>query len=264
MTDISLYSIEEGLAQLLQYRQERMADKEDPATPEELEAIEGEIRKYEIREPAKVTGVVAMFRQWKAQRANIKAERDRLRDIDRQIEANEKRLKEHVAAALELLPEPKKGCRTLIGLEGSKLMLKSNGGVGPLQVDGWDSEEERWTTENTVLPDEYETATVRMPLGIFVTVRDFLVDVEPEDFKLVNHAPDNTRIRKALAEPCETCAGIGEERSGVCHCGESMEGYHDNHSAVEMVRRCESCDGTGKRIVPGARLLPRGQHVEAK
>lgn len=42
---------------------------------------------------------------------------------------------------------------------------------------------------------------------------------------------------------CPACNGTGEERSGVCHCGASIDGHslYDNHSAVEMTRPCEAC-----------------------
>ncbi len=48
---------------------------------------------------------------------------------------------------------------------------------------------------------------------------------------------------------CSTCAGTGFEKSGVCHCGEYMDGYHDNHSPVEMARKCEDCGGAGWKTV---------------
>jgi hypothetical protein len=46
---------------------------------------------------------------------------------------------------------------------------------------------------------------------------------------------------------CFECGGTGVECSGVCHCGQSMEGHsvYENHMAVEMTRKCESCGGTG-------------------
>jgi len=43
---------------------------------------------------------------------------------------------------------------------------------------------------------------------------------------------------------CGTCNDEGIERSGVCHCGDSMDGHSlfDNHGAVEMERYCPDCD----------------------
>jgi hypothetical protein len=74
--NLTLYEIEDGLAKLIEYRAERLLDTVDPPTPEELAAVDAEIDKYQFREPAKVAGVAAIFRMWKAQRTNIKAERN--------------------------------------------------------------------------------------------------------------------------------------------------------------------------------------------
>lgn len=43
---------------------------------------------------------------------------------------------------------------------------------------------------------------------------------------------------------CAACMDTGIERSGVCHCGDPMEGHAiiDNHSPVEMTCPCQSCD----------------------
>lgn len=60
---------------------------------------------------------------------------------------------------------------------------------------------------------------------------------------------------------CKTCGGTGIELSGVCHCGESMDDpsvfAHDNHSAVEMERECETCGGKGE--VDGTEAVPEKQ-----
>jgi len=51
---------------------------------------------------------------------------------------------------------------------------------------------------------------------------------------------------------CMACGATGEERSGVCHCGTSLNlhSVYENHTAVEMTRTCEICGGTGKWEVP--------------
>lgn len=44
---------------------------------------------------------------------------------------------------------------------------------------------------------------------------------------------------------CPTCHGTGEERSGVCHCGEEIDSTglfaHSGHDVVEMTRPCPTC-----------------------
>ena len=58
----------------------------------------------------------------------------------------------------------------------------------------------------------------------------------------------------ASEHACMDCGGTGEERSGACHCGTSLNlhSVYENHTAVEMTRTCEACGGTGKREVPNA------------
>ena len=242
--DLTLYQIEDGLAYMIEYRAERMADKAEPPTEEELAAIDGEIDKYQFQEPVKVSGVAAMFRKWRAQRTNIKAEIERLKSLDNMLDSMETRLKDRVAAALELLPMPAKGCRKLSGVEGSVLMLKGNGGVEPLQVDGWDSEKQKWTGE-TVLPYEFQTIKVRMPRTLWANV---VSNYNDGSMVFGEIEPNGAAIRKALTTDCATCNGDG--KSGLSGEGEDP--------------RCQTCGGSGKQGVPGARLLERGQHVEVR
>lgn len=55
-----------------------------------------------------------------------------------------------------------------------------------------------------------------------------------------------TELEKQIKRlTCKTCKGTGVERSGVCHCGVSMDDdglfAHDGHCAVEMTRACVDC-----------------------
>ncbi len=243
--DLTLFKIEDELAQLIEHRAQRVADLEEPASAEELSALDQVINEYELAAPAKVTGVVAMFRKWKAQRANIASEILRLTAIDKFLDACERRLKERAAAALELLPMPKKGARTLTGVDGSRLMLKGNGGVEPLQVDGWDADAWRWLTDVVVLPDEFQKVEVTMSLNdwnLICKQIDHFVALKP-----VFAEPDTKLIRETLGQDCGDCYGTGSIPK----------------IPMEKVD-CPTCGGTGKRTIPGARLNPRGQHVEIK
>lgn len=179
-TDLSLWRIDETLAQLLSLREEMTADGENIAE------VEKQIAEYMQALPAKVSGVCAMFRMWKSQQAAIKAEEDRLHELRKRVEANEARLKEYCAYVLEQQPEPKKGCKKLIGADGSQLMLKGNGGLEPLQID------------ESVLPDDYREVTVRMPLEMW---RDISKTFAAESWaKIVDQGPDNTAIRAAIQQ----------------------------------------------------------------
>jgi hypothetical protein len=157
------------------------------------------------------------------------------------IEANEKRLKEYCAYVLERQPMPAKGSRKLTGADGSMLMLKGNGGVQALTVDGY---AEGKFSQDSPLPVEYRKVTVQMPLSLYIQIeREF--DLE-KYAPVIAAEPDQAVIRKDLASDCEACNGTGKI------------------DAPEALRPCNGCGGDGKKRVPGARLADRGFHVEVK
>ena len=179
--ELSLYHIDSELAALLDYRDERISDTEDPATAEEIAAVDGQIAVYMQALPAKVEGVAAMFRKWASQRQAVKDEIRRLSSIFDHIENKEKRLKSYVADILAMQPEPAEGCRKLVGNGGSVLMLKGNGGLAPL------------TVQEDILPEEFKKITVTLPLAVWNDIN--VADGWALNFKI---EPDNTGIREAL------------------------------------------------------------------
>lgn len=182
MESLSLYHIETDLLQLLEYREERQADTTEPASEEELKAIDGEIQKCMEQLPAKVEGVAGIVRMWRATASQAKSERDRYARIVSAIEAREKRLLAYAADVMILLPEPAKGCRKLMGRDGSQLLLKGNGGIQPLAVD------------EAMLPDDFRDVTVVMPLTKWNSVSPTLPNC-----RITQTAPGNARIREAIA-----------------------------------------------------------------
>jgi hypothetical protein len=228
--DISLYHLEEGLANLIAYRQERVLEIDGPLEAGELDAIEAEIKRYEIATPAKVAGVAAILRSWRIQRENAKAEIRRLQSIVATLEAQDDRLKTYIADVLAMQPEPKKGCRQLTGNDGSKLMLKGNGGLQPLEI-----------TDPALVPNEYKRVTLTINAAEWddlCTIMEAAQIIAPPTLIPKSIEVDNTLVRNALASDCPECAGLTKE--------------------------CAACAGTGKRGVPGARLLDRGSHVEVR
>jgi len=236
--DISLYHIETGLAELIQYRAERVAEIDGPLAEGELDAIDSEIRKYQMATPAKVAGVAAIFRSWRAHRDTAKAEIGRLKKIVAHLEAMEDRLKEYVADVLAMLPEPKKGPRKLTGADGSVLSLRGNGGVQPLTI-----------SDETLVPDEYKIMIVTMPMSVWLTVAaEVERSADPAALKQTTSV-NMAALREALEQPCEACGG-NPSLVVAAGAGESSG--------------CATCGGSGRRGVPGARLEARGQHVEVR
>lgn len=250
ISELSLYHLDNELLNLLAYRDERLSDSDAPPTDEEISAVDGEIRKYLEALPAKVSGVAAIFRMWRGQVATIKTEADRLAGLRRSIETREAWLKEIVAGVLDHQPEPKKGCKKLIGSDGSQLMLKGNGGVQPLEI----------TAE--LVPDEYQVVTVRMASEKWDNICDLIiaaVGVEryrefiTTEAEVLAKEPSNARIREALAQDCARCGGNG-----------IVDSYEHGGVEYEAENPCKECGGSGKAGVPGCRLLARGEHVEIR
>lgn len=253
--DLTLFAIDEGIRGLLEYRQERLADTENPPDAEELGALEGEIARYFEALPKKVAGIAAVDRHWEAQLTTLLGpkdkngnrrggEIDRLKSVAKNIEEMRARLRECCAVVLEKQPEPAKGSRKLVGADGSQIMLKRNGGVLPLLIDNQE-----------LLPDD----CCRMVGWVRADLWELAVDMVRElsqrgtrinDFSL-RREPDPEAIRAKLAKPCDGCDGVGTF---------SVDLAKD----VSETHLCAVCGGSGKNAVPGARLGERGSHVEVR
>ncbi len=66
-----------------------------------------------------------------------------------------------------------------------------------------------------------------------------------EDFQFQRITMD-AAIRATLEKACMNCLGVGQVQ------------------APRATYTCPQCNGTGKQLVAGARLEPRGSHVECK
>jgi hypothetical protein len=67
----------------------------------------------------------------------------------------------------------------------------------------------------------------------------------PDDLSWIDYdflAYETPRI--PLTEHCADCNNTGIFESGICHCGEEMEGHSvwDNHPATEMTGPCPWCE----------------------
>jgi hypothetical protein len=183
MTDVSLWHIDETLAQLLSYQAERLADTQEPPDEEERATLESEVRKYLEALPAKVDGVAAVLLHMRSRRESIKSEVDRLKALAASVEADEARLKAYVAEILERQPLPKKGPRKLVG-STAELRLVGNGGISPLVID-----------DEAMIPNEYRTATVTLPYTDWSVMEPLF----PEGARCTV-AVSNTAVRKGIEE----------------------------------------------------------------
>jgi hypothetical protein len=240
--DLSLYQLEKDLADLIEYRQDRLADTENRPTEEEIAALDAEIQRYEIAEPAKVSGVVAIIRKWKTTRETAEAERKRLKAICTHLECMEERLKSYLEQIVDALPKPKKGAKKLVGKDGSTIMLKGNGGLAPMII-----------TDPAAIPDELKVATIRMPARDWYRIARENTWIVGATYIEEHIEPDNGAIRAELDKECPDCeGGFQYDASEV-----------DEHTGSAKVT-CPTCGGSAKNAIPGARLEPRGQHIEVK
>ena len=180
--DISLYHLDQGLSELLDYRAERVADTIDPPDADELEAVDGQIRKYLEALPTKIDGVAAVLLHRQRRQENLASEIKRLTAALEVAKAEEVRLKDYIAAVLEKQPMPKKGPRKLVG-QTSELRLVQNGGLAPLLID-----------DETMIPNEYRVATVTLPYDIWFAWKTMLPVTK------CTVAVSNTAVRKGIEE----------------------------------------------------------------
>lgn len=219
----NLFRINETLAELLAVRADMLAS--DPV--EDISAIDGEIIKYFQKEVAKADAIIPLWRHFETTAATARAEAARLKayaeDLEGQLEHMKLRVKEvMVQFDKKVIP----------GSTG-RLMLKGNGGSAPIQIQEEMLPDELCKWEGTIYGHEWSMA--------------------PDHWKQrpgvkMKRLPSNTKIREALAKPCETCGGTKTQLA--------REGNGEEP--------CQACGGTGKAGVPGARLLERGKHVEVK
>lgn len=224
MSGLSLFGIESGLHELVEAWQEAQ-------TPEALAAAEQAIQAVVEAEVRKVDGIRAYlkFCDTMADAADHEA---RLQKERKQMWLERRdRLKAFVQGTMQAF-----GVRKLQGNTGT-LSIKGNGALQPLTVaDASMLPDELCDWTLTITGTEWQLLKASISIG-----RDYLLRHSE-----IKRTPNNERIRAALARPCNYCAGakIVEHDASVIDCPE--------------------CGGTGKASVPGARLEPRGEHLEIR
>ncbi len=220
--DLTLFKLEAELHDLVNLR-EQMEEQGEDTGP-----IDNAIADYIRREVRKVDGIRDYIKHAEmiadAADAEAKAQKRR-RDIAR---AAIDRLKEFVKAVMIETETTR-----LDGAKG-KITLQKNGGSTPVVIN------------NDLLIPEYFYDYTGMISGAEL---DFVkTSIGDMWFKRIFgeflKTPNKDRIRKELETICETCGGDG-----------LMQGNKYNTVG------CLECNGTGKRLVPGAHLGDRGQHV---
>lgn len=252
MSGLSLWNIEQGLADLFEQREHALQELSAPELSDllmpELERLDLAIAAYMKAEVQKVDGVRGWWKHLEMMRDAAKDEartmQDRAQAFDRQLTV----LKSAILVTLEEMQWRAGKPRKLEGKTGS-ISLVGNGGRQPVVI-----------TNETLIPDEYRTVSVKMNAELWRKVCAALPDLA--GLQECKKDPNLTAIYNALQEPCGPCDGSGatpEDRDGI-----------DSNNVPITLRSyrldlpCEACGGCGKQGVPGAVLAPLGSHVRVK
>lgn len=191
---LTLWEIEAGIAELFDAL-------EDADTPEARQACEQALAEYAAREVQKVDGIAALYRQFDVLAHEARAEAQRLTERARAFETRRDRVKQLVQTVME--------SNGLTRLEGrtSRLLLKGNGGLKPLEV-----------TDPCEVPAECCKYIGWINAELWKEIRGFWdgwLDGRTDEFNL-ERVVDNDRVRKAItAEGGVPGARLGERGKHV-------------------------------------------------
>ena len=175
MSGLSLWNIEQGLADLFERREElltnpppfgALADDPDETYDRQLMAVDLAIADYIKAEVQKVDGVRGWWKYLEMMRDAAKDEaetmQDRAQAFDRQLTV----LKNAILVTLEEIEFRAGKPRKLEGKTGS-ISLVGNGGRRPVVI-----------TDEALVPDEYRTVTVKMNAELWRKVCAALPDLQ--------------------------------------------------------------------------------------
>lgn len=226
--EIGLWRLKTELAELMAFRQDEELDAEARA------AIDIQIKAYVSAELRKVDNVAGFIRYRRSGAAEARAEAKRLSALADSWERDEEYL---LGLVKDLMVEFKE---TKLEGQYGYLKLQANGGNQALDI-----------YNKELIPEEMVDyrGFITSKCWTQILVACDLAGIYPAEWEGVQlqREPRPGMVREALADPCPIC-----ERSGFV-----WDGPNRVH--------CPACQGTGSaRVVPGARLEPRGSHVRIK
>lgn len=222
-----LHQISAELAALQQAREEA---EDEGALPDTLKTFDVEIQRYVDAQLTKGDGIAHV----------IHAEEDAELAADREIERVTKIRNRHRARKERIKTMALYTMQTYNVKSINRLSRRLAGGKQTLEAD------------LGILPDQYQNVSVKMPLTLWRALVP--VVAEADLCRIYERNPqreaDNERIRAALAQSvlCPECKGDFATQL-------AMTGW--------ICPRCEN-KGTIPQSVPGARLLPRSEHLRVE
>lgn len=239
MTDLTLFHIESELADLVNLRDQLAEQGED------LAPIDTAIREYVAREIRKVDGIRAYLKHAEMMASAAREEAKLQKARGDAWQARIDRLKDFLRFVMEDMSWTEGKPRRIEGKTGS-LVLKPDGGRQAVEI-----------TDASLIPEEYVQYTGTISGEAWETLHISVADerrgqdwddwVKRADVRM-ERIPHKGRIGEALAGKCCDCRGSGRAYD---------IGFPD-------ASPCRECSGDGLARVPGARLVPRGSHVEVR
>lgn len=225
MSSLTLYRIEADLQELVTLRDEA----EDEGNCKALTVIDAQIRAYLTSEVSKVDSYAGLIHRMEADAQASENEEQRFAIRAKRLRANVERLRANALGVMQQFDV--KELSTPI----NSMKRVTSGGLQALDV------------LISQVPQHLRIAVIRMSENLWRSVARDLSEVQCRDVLNTTLTADNDAIREALKQrvPCRHCNGEGLVNPG-----------HPD----DVCRVCEG-KGTVPATVPGARLLPRGEHL---
>ena len=245
----SLFKLESEIAELLEIRQDLLSDPEsaDELAPA-IAQVENQLSELFGAEVRKVDGIRKVWAHLEMVADAAAIEQKRQAERARIAKSQLERLKDGVKTVMQMMPWHPGKPRKIEGQTGV-LYLKANGGKQAVEI-----------TDESLVPDEYCEVTATFRADDFAELSRILAEFN-KDFKDAPLTCRNacksvslTLVAAALTEKCQRCNGNGVVEDSVRPDGEVVPGQNP----------CKVCGGEGHEGVPGARLVPRGEHVEMR
>lgn len=195
--NLTLMQIETELLELCQLRDELAAEvqvSEEGAAERNaaLEAVDAQIEAYVQREVQKADNIAGFLRECKGRAAALKAEEERLRAKRKRWEENEQRVKDRVAEVLAMQVDP----QAIAAAHQNQVLKRVNGRTSELKLCKSPGSVE--VTDMSLLPDQYKSVTVTLPLSRWEDVLDALLDAG-KDAAWSGVAPEPQPDKRAIA-----------------------------------------------------------------
>lgn len=200
---------------------------------EELAALDGLIRQYQTKEPAKIDATAHVILDLTARAAIHRAEADRNYMLAQNEEATVKRIKELVLLVMDEFGEKR--------LRGEKrdLLAKGNGGVQALTISQPDLVPAAYKNHLVSLTHDQANQIYKLTRD-----RDDMNEITAALIASEAHCEPDMKAIRAVMEPAE------KRRAALMEAELSPEVLQNELAALPGV--------------PGCRLEPRGKHLEIK